>query len=38
MNPASLYKALMTDNKGFPTERERERAISIKWFCSFEEL
>jgi hypothetical protein len=25
MNPASLYKALMTDNKGFPTERERER-------------
>jgi hypothetical protein len=25
MNPASLYKALMTDNKGFPNERERER-------------
>jgi hypothetical protein len=25
MNPASLCKALMTDNKGFPTERERER-------------
>jgi hypothetical protein len=25
MDPASLCKALMTDNKGFPTERERER-------------
>jgi hypothetical protein len=25
MNPANLCKALITDNKGFPTERERER-------------
>jgi hypothetical protein len=25
MNPASLCKALMTDNKGLPTERDTER-------------
>jgi hypothetical protein len=25
MKPASLCKALMTDNKGLPTEREREQ-------------
>jgi hypothetical protein len=25
MNPASLCKALMTENKSLPTERERER-------------